>query len=394
MTGLVYLDIAIGIIFLVLVFSLFAGAIQEAVSAIFNLRAKSLREGIFRMLGSDESEFQKFWKTPLIESLKGPTWAVLRVFDGKSEKDKRNPSAIPTDTFVKSILFRVREELDDISPNDAAAFLAALRERGKQERAKLKALNEKAEAARKDGKPVPEATVDELPNPLILRIDTVLEGVSEQAAEIETTIGLWYHETRDRFAGWYIRRTQAILFIIGLSLAIMTNTDPIRYGIELYSNDALRQKVVQMAEEVAAMDDLGDVAKKLDPTRSPLQDQATLEDIHENILDRSNALSDRLEELEASGGWSHCGPKGLTPRCFGQTIWYFSDARERWKEEAEVTGTVVTYSPLGWLLLALGVMLGAQFWMDMLNRFVSIRSAGTALLEPEQKKPKQEDTNA
>ena len=47
MTGLVYLDIAIGVIFLVLVFSLFAGAIQEAISAIFNLRAKSLREGIF-----------------------------------------------------------------------------------------------------------------------------------------------------------------------------------------------------------------------------------------------------------------------------------------------------------------------------------------------------------
>ena len=394
MTGLVYLDIAIGVIFLVLVFSLFAGAIQEAISAIFNLRAKSLREGIFRMLGSDESEFQKFWKTPLIESLKGPTWAILRIFDGKSEKGKRNPSAIPTDTFVKSILFRVREELDDVSPSDAAAFLTALRERGKQERAKLKALDAKMDAARKAGKPVPEPGVDELPNPLVLRVDSVLEGVSEQADEIETAIGRWYHETRDRFAGWYIRRTQAILFIIGLSLAIMTNTDPIRYGIELHSNDALRTKVVQMAEEVAAMDDLQDVAKKLDPTSSTLQDDASLQDIQKNIVERSSALSDRLEELEASGGWSHCGDKGLSFRCFGQTIWYFSDARKRWKEEAKVTATVVTYSPLGWLLLALGVMLGAQFWMDMLNRFVSIRSAGTALLDPDQKKPKQEDANA
>lgn len=397
MTGLVFLDIAIGVIFLILVFSLFAGAIQEAISAIFNLRAKSLREGIFRMLGNDQSEFDRFWNTPLIDSLKGPTWAILRIFDGHSEPGKRNPSEIPHDTFVKSILYRVREELreevKDISPSDAAAFLAELRKRGQAERNKQKAWYEKMAAARAKGETLPVPGPGETPNPLILRIDTVLEGVADKAEDIEAALGRWYDETRDRFAGWYIRRTQAILFIIGLWLAVMTNTDPIGYGIELYRNDALRQKVVLMAEEAAAVEDLEDLAEAIAPKATYAEDDAEkLKDIWQDIQNRTQALSDKLNGIDASTGWSYCGDKGLTFRCFGQTVYFFSDARKRWAAEAKEAGTVFTYAPLGWLLLALGVMLGAQFWMDLLKRFVSIRSAGAALVgQPQRPKaPPQE----
>ena len=366
MTGLVFLDIAIGVIFLLLVFSLFASAMQEAISAVFNLRAKTLREGVRRMLGDIDSvaegkaDFEAFWNAPLIESLKGPTTLVQRWFDPGSEKDKRNPSAIPTDLFVKTILAEVRKQLDN-SPADLAETLQGLR-------AKAKAGNA---------------------GPMVTRVAAVLDGIEETAEDtaeaVEQALASWYEGNRARFAGWYIRRTQWILFVIGLALAVITNTDPIRYGIELRENDALRTQVVQMAEQVNALEDLEDVYNALVPgAAAPTGDADTIKAIHTNVMKTSNDLSAQLENLQANVGWAHCGPSGMTWDCVWGTVNYWSDLRVEWKAEGKDIG----YTPIGWLLLAIGVMLGAQFWLDILRRFVSIRSAGTSLLGNEDAKKK------
>ena len=364
MTGLVFLDIAIGVIFLLLVFSLFASAMQEAISAIFNLRAKSLQEGVRRMLGDIDGvaegkrDFEAFWNSPLIESLKGPTNAVQRWVDWGSEKGKRNPSAIPTDLFVKSVLLEVRKQLDN-SPAEIADLVEALRAKA---------------AAGTAG-------------PMITRVAAVLDGIEakaeDTAAAVERALAGWYEGNRERFAGWYIRRTQWILFVIGLVLAVITNTDPIRYGIELRENDALRQQVSLMAEEVAALEDLEDVVNKLVPeATAPAGDQKTLAEIRQDVLDRSAQLSSKLDQIGAAAGWTHCGDSGLTWGCFVDTVDYWSDQRAEWSEN----GISVGYTPIGWVLLAIGVMLGAQFWLDILRRFVSIRSAGTSLMGAQEQK--------
>ena len=358
MTGLVFLDIAIGVIFLLLVFSLFASAMQEAISAIFNLRAKSLREGVRRMLGDIDGvaegkrDFEAFWNSPLIESLKGPTNALQRWVDWGSEKGKRNPSGIPTDIFVKTILLEVRKQLNN-SPADIAGLVGELRK--------------EAEAGNA--------------GPMVTRVAAILDGIEEKAedtaAAVERALASWYEGNRDRFAGWYIRRTQWILFVIGLVLAVITNSDPIRYGIELRENDVLRQQVSLMAQEVAALEDLEDVVNKLVPeATAPAGSEKTLGEIRQDVLDRSAQLSARLDKIGAAAGWTHCGDGGLTRTCFLDTVNYWSDQRAEWSRK----GISVGYTPIGWVLLAIGVMLGAQFWLDILRRFVSIRSAGTAVM--------------
>ncbi len=350
MTGLVYLDISIGVIFLILVFSLFAGAIQEAVAAIFNLRAKTLRAGILRMIG-DTKEFRKFWNTPLIDSLKGPGTWTSRAFDPSSTADndtpdQRNPSQIPTNLFTKSVLHHLREELK-VAPNDLGRLVERIRE---------------------------EAAGDK-PGELVRRVAAVIEGVESQTDAIEAAIGAWYEATRDRFAGWYVRRTQWVLFVIGLVLAIITNTDPIRYGQELRENDALRKQVVVMAEEVAALDDLEDVLKHVGVAGGPATNENTADDeqleaIRQNLAKRLSELSAGLENIGSSAGWSHCGDSAWV-ECFLRTANPFDTGyREQLKRNPL----------LGWFLLALAVMLGAQFWLDTLRKFVSIRSAGAGLL--------------
>ena len=51
-------------------------------------------------------------------------------------------------------------------------------------------------------------------------------------------------------------------------------------------------------------------------------------------------------------------------------------------KDASTLCDTVTFHLLGWLITALAATLGAPFWFDTLNRFISIRSAGKA---PEEK---------
>ena len=365
MTGLVYLDIAIGVIFLILVFSLFAGALQEAISAIFNLRAKSVYAGIWRMIGN-KTEFDKFWDTPLIDSLKGPTSWWNHKPDAAGNAAKRNPSEVPTEIFTKSVIHRLRDELQE----DVKA-------RYKDDVDKLKAeleavtLGDLPVLARR----VVERVREDNASDLAKRVAIVLEGVEAKAEHIEAAINGWYDDTRQRFAGWYTRRTQWILVLIGLVLAVLTNTDPIRYGQELRENDALRKNVVAMAEEVAALDDMEDVLEHFGLDDAPDQGTETeIKAIRENVAGRIQQLTDKLDTIEARAGWSHCGEVAWLP-CFLDTINPWSETYQK------------NYKPLlkrnpvpGWILLALGVMLGSQFWLDLLRRFVSIRSAATGIL--------------
>ncbi|MEL6208772.1 MAG: hypothetical protein AAFR44_01020, partial [Pseudomonadota bacterium] len=181
-----------------------------------------------------------------------------------------------------------------------------------------------------------------------------------------------YDNARERFAGWYIRRMQFWLFFIGLFLAVLTNTDPIRYAVELHHNDQLRQEVVEKATRISALEDLEDVMEALVTVEErPAADTSDLEAIQKRISTELNNLSGQLAAIDADTGWAHCRKEPYAEQswiaCLWDTINPIADNRP------------IDRNPLlGWLLLALAVMLGAQFWLDILRRFVSIRSAATS----------------
>ncbi|MGD1927115.1 MAG: hypothetical protein ACFB03_23455 [Paracoccaceae bacterium] len=367
MTGIIFLDIAIGVIFLILVFSLFASAVQEAISAIFNLRAKSLRRGIYGMIGNSE-EFKAFWKSPLIESLKGP----MNVFEKAvgstdiaakaDDNEKRAPSDVPTDVFTKSVLHQVRAEIEKVRKE--------IEDEAQDLKDKLKAVSpsdipglvEQIHAV---------AALERSPE-LVKRISIVLQGGETKAETIEAAIGTWYDNARERFAGWYIRRMQFWLFFIGLFLAVLTNTDPIRYAVELHHNDQLRQEVVEKATRISALEDLEDVMEALVPVEErPVADTSDLEAIQKRISTELNNLSGELAAIDADTGWGHCRKPPYAEQSWIACLW---DTINPVAEDRPIDRNPV----LGWLLLALAVMLGAQFWLDVLRRFVSIRSAATS----------------
>jgi hypothetical protein len=134
-------------------------------------------------------------------------------------------------------------------------------------------------------------------------------------AKTRENIENWYNTSMDRVSGWYKRRAQWCLLVIGLVLAIAMNVDAIRVARELSLNKTLREAVVQKA---IAFD-------KAHPQPNP---------------------QEARKDLEGLGV-----PIGWTPPydCDGWTV-------------------------VGWIITAFAVSLGAPFWFDTLNKFIVVRS--------------------
>ena len=67
---------------------------------------------------------------------------------------------------------------------------------------------------------------------------------------LEAEIAGRFDTAMDRVTGWYVRQTKLVLFVIGFSLAVVTNFDVIRYAGDLVKNEDLRAKIVAQAEVI------------------------------------------------------------------------------------------------------------------------------------------------
>ena len=353
MPGLVYLDIAIGVIFLLLVFSLFASAIQEAISGLTGWRGRNLRRGVHWLIEglaehktrdqAGSRDFDGIWNSPLIASLQGPPavgpslgrWAIFEIWaffqpsKAKETETNRPPSYIPPETFAKAILGFLRDN------KRLTGFTAAEID-----------------------------TLAQSPHLLDKRIAAVLHGIENEQAKAEKAIAEWYDNSMARISGWYVRNTRMVLFWIGLSLAVTTNTDPLRYATELRENAALRAAVVNQASQVAALEDLEAVSSTLG-IAATAEAKKNLKALTEEVRAHSAQLGEQLSAIKADAGWGHCGAGETQGRLSWSCFW------------KTVSGGSDIPSPvIGWLLLSFGVMMGAQFWFDLLKSFVSFRSVG------------------
>ena len=93
-------------------------------------------------------------------------------------------------------------------------------------------------------------------------------------------------------------------------------------------------------------------------------------DVRQGLPAQFTAIQKKLTELGLPIGW----------------VWDASPSQAKSglaipRDNAAVGDLILQHS-LGWLITALAATLGAPFWFDMLNRVISIRSAGKA---PEEK---------
>jgi len=216
-----------------------------------------------------------------------------------------------------------------------------------------------------DGQPAKDlaSLIGNVPDPDVRRVLSLLAAeAGPDGQKLRENIEKWFNTSMDRVAGWYKRKTQLVNVTLAIAFTVAVNADSILIVQSLSNDSALRAALVAQAQAMV---------KDSPP---PPADQPgagpglTVDELEERIT--------KLTTLGVPVGWTNETGEGFRrwpgwlPGDGGATAW-----GAIWRD-------TVRYHLLGWLLTALAASLGAPFWFDLLNKIITIRSAGKV---PEEK---------
>ncbi len=207
MLGSVILEVAIGLVFIYLFFSVICSAVAESISSFLKMRAKNLEDGIRSILNDSGGDglTKQFYEHPLIKGL---------------TRDGRKPSYIPSNIFTLALM-------DIIAPSEP--------EKGS------KTINDIRNAVIKLDKH------EGLRKTILIFLDEAEQNINKT----HQNIGKWYDESMNRVSGWYKRKSHQLILFTAAVIAILFNVDTIHIADTLYHDSALRSGLVAAAEEAA-----------------------------------------------------------------------------------------------------------------------------------------------
>lgn len=263
---------------------------------------------------------------------------------------------------------------------------------------------------------------DMLIDPEILQILALYLDKSYQNIETFTTqLETWYDDSMNRISGWYKRQTQFTLFFIGLIIAMTFNVDIIDIAGKLSTDKDARDKLVEMS--IKSAEELKNDRRVQKPNNNDTSNQnsnldektindSTTVDYKNEVEKIKTELNGRVKEANnlLAIGWGDYGLKRDSAKTSKKYIFelkklhdtvkkHISIPPSKIKDSTEIythaamlalydehwfklkVSYVLTNShkgrkPLGFLLLAFGICLGAPFWFDLLQKLIKIRASG------------------
>jgi len=300
MFGSVVLEVAAGLTLIFLVLSVACTAIRESIEAWMKLRSVLLERAVRELLQDPQGTglALHLFKHPLINGLYlGQYKPEDLTVDQCMPWNCSLPAYIPSASFALALLDLVqcKPGEDRTSPFS----IDGLRE-----------------------------AVDSIESPAVQRVLRIaLEHGNDRIEDVQAFLESWYDSAMERASGWYRRKTQLIVVVIGIVMSVALNVDTLQMAKVLYNDSSIRQSLVSRADVLSEQ-----VRQK--ETSPPLE---------------------TLNELRTTGfpiGW----PKG-----------YFCGSLSQILER-------LLYSLPGWVLTAFSISLGAPLWFDVLIRFSNIRS--------------------
>jgi hypothetical protein len=322
MFGLGIIEVGIGMAFVFLAVSLVCSTVREFVETISKTRAMDLERGLRELLADyDGKGFTRtLFDHPLIAGL----------FPGKYDPGRLRTTSMSGGDVRMPL--SGRRSLPSYVP--AGQFATAL-------------LDVVLRGSAGSPYPAPPLSIDSLrasaavlDNEQVRR--AVLSAIDFGGGDLEkvkANVEAWFNGTMDRVSGWYKRRTQLILFGIGLGVAVVLNVDAITIAERLGSDAALRSAVVASAEKTVR-------------EGAPRPDASAEVDGTRQALERVGLPIGWVAGWPAPQFGRPCDPEKCSDFAF----------------------SVALQMTLGWLLTAVAVMLGAPFWFDVLNKLMVIRS--------------------
>ncbi len=339
MPTLQMLDVAIGITFIFLLLSLICTALNEIIENFLKKRASDLEEGIRELLQDIGKEgngkVEELYKHSLIAGLyKGPYVPY----------GKNMPSYIPASNFALALL----DNILPASSNNLSGSIggAAINADASQVESLTSPLTESrggiattsGTSQVKSLMPLRNELINNWPESaskkaLLALIDASGNDINKARENIEN----WFNSAMDRVSGWYKRRVQLILIVIGFLLAVAMNADTVAIFKSLMNDPPLRNSLVAAAQEYAKSSSPND-------TISPMH--------------RVNENAKMLYALRLPIGWD----------------WDNAGNQKNRNLAIPPDGLGWFLKIIGWLITALAISLGSSFWFDTLNKIMVIRS--------------------
>lgn len=202
----------------------------------------------------------------------------------------------------------------------------------------LQAQVEQASAAAPDN-PDLQAAATAARN-LARAIGEVSVSLSQTVARLRERIDAietWYDTVMQGFEERYARHMRTWAFVISLAVAVILNADVVQLYKRLATDDVAKQRILAQSKTIQ---DQYDARMQAEQTKQP-PDPKTIQDLKKGLDTQLNEAALSYPAL------------GLEPFNYDGLRWY---------------------SPLGWLLMALLLSLGAPFWQDTLESLFAFKN--------------------
>lgn len=343
------LEIAIGLIFVYLLFSLVCSALSEIIAWFLNLRANTLRGGIETLL-QDDACAELVRQNPRLKATfdKGvaagkhavqnvtSTLYAHPLIKGMTHGD-RLPSYIPKHIFTAAFL-------------DVLKGVAKVGPQATQQKDSLQKLRD---------------AVASLPEQSEIRqqLEAVLDDTVTDFREAHARVEKWFDDSMERVSGWYKRRAQTIVLAIAVVVVAITNADSVMIVRALAQDAPLRAGLVAAAEQY---------------TETGAPETRNQPDIHAAVT-QLQQIQSQMTALRLPIGWvtaSEAKDLGIPA----------NDSRLIPNDVMKWMGKLV-----GLLFTIFAVSMGAPFWFDTLNKVVNARITGNQPPETQAKKERKKD---
>jgi hypothetical protein len=181
-----------------------------------------------------------------------------------------------------------------------------------------------------------------------------LKALDAEGAASGKPVAEWYDDVMQRVAGTYKRHTRGWVLGLAFAVTILMNANTVTLASRLWESPTLRDYALEHARVRLAQGPPLETVEYTQPT-SPIPTAPIAPDSTRSptaLLPEEGALLGQLF------GWS---TEGAALRQDGLLLW-------------------IVRHLIGWTLTAFAVSLGAPFWFDTLNRFMSLRASGRAPL--------------
>ena len=179
-------------------------------------------------------------------------------------------------------------------------------------------------------------------------LQALVKDASGDVSRFRTSLEQWYDDHMDRVSGWYKRHVAVITLVVGAFVVVLFNLNALTIGRTLYTENAVSTAISTVAAKATSCSG-------------------------ENNQDCLANLEGQLSAAAAAGlpiGW------GTVRDCTEPK------ANCNWWEKRGITsrhgssGAQVVLVLIGFLIMIISIVPGAQFWFGLLTKLGTLRATG------------------